>query len=441
MSSWQIILPWLVPMAILTSLSALFSGSEAALFSLRERDLRELRRGGAAGKLAADLLNKPERLLSAILFWNLLVNMTFFGIAGIITGKIKDSAQGGAQSAIIFSAASLLFVIFFSEMLPKSIGVLVPRKISLVIGLPLTIAVRIISPMLPLISVVNLAVQRLAWPSFTPEPEIDLADIGRAIEFGTDDAALAQQEQAALHNLVHLADLRIDECMRPRSQLMLVRRPVTSELFTRELPAGGYALVIEGESDEIIGSIAVGSIRPSQFDDLESVIEPVCYVPWSASLSSVLDLLQRQRLSTAVIVNEFGASIGVLSVDDVMRHVLTGRFEHVNEAAQQPIEVVGAGHFRAHGAVGARKLAKQLEIAPPEGRTVSIAGLMQRINEHPPRLGDTCEWNEYVLEVVQEFDDGGCLIDIRHLETIKETPPAVDNLSSEPAGPPPESTA
>lgn len=438
MTSWQIILPWLLPMSVLALLSALFSGSEAALFSLRDRDLRNLKRRGASGRMVVELLSKPERLLSAILFWNLLVNMTFFGVAGIVAGRLEDQPENGARTAIAFTTSALFFVIFFSEMLPKSIGVLVPRKIAFLSGLPMTVAVKIIGPVLPLISVINLGVQRLLWPSFRPEPEIDLDDISRAIELGTHDAALANQEQAALQNLVHLANLRIDECMRPRSQLSLIRHPVStnSDAFSHDLPPGGYALVIEGETDEIVGSIAISSLRPHQFDDLDSVVEPVCYVPWAANASSVLDLLQRQRLSIAVVVNEFGESIGALSIEDIMRQVLTGRFEHVNLEAQQPIETIAEGHYRAHGAMRVRKLAKLLDVPPPEGRTASLVGLMHRLNARPPHLGDTCTWNDYLLEVTAQHADGTCIVDIRHLELVDNE---LESSEAEPTKTPPPS--
>lgn len=422
MTSWQIVLPWLVPMLLLALLSALFSGSEAALFSLRERDLRNLKRRGASGRMAAELLLKPERLLSTILFWNLLINMTYFGIAGIVAGRLENFSPSGARGAVVFTVSSLFFIIFFSEMVPKSVGVLMPRKIAWFSGLPMMIAVRVISPALPLISGVNLGVQRLLWPSFKPEPEIDLEDIGRAIELGTHDAALAEQEQSALQNLVNLADMRIDECMRPRSQLMLVRQPVSLSILADQIPPGGYALVIDNEGAEIVGSIGISALRPHHFDDLASVIEPVCYVPWSASTASVLDLLHKQRLSVAVVVNEFGESIGALSIEDIMRQVLTGRFEHVNSESQQPIETLAAGHYRVSGAMRLRKIAKLLEIPPPEGRTASIMGLMQRINERPPRLGDTCDWDDYRLEVTAELEDGNCIIEIRHIDTIKDEP-------------------
>ncbi len=418
MSSWQIILPWLAPLLTLALLSCLFSGSEAALFSLRDRDLKTMRRRGRSGQMVVKLLEQPERLLSAILFWNLLVNMLCFGIAGVVSGRLEEESEHGGQAAIVFSSTVLMFVIVFSEMLPKSIAVLLPKKIALAVALPMSLAVRVVSPALPLINVVNTAVQRLIWPQFSPEPEIDLKDIGRAIQLGTDDAALAELEQNALQNLVQLTEWRMDECMRPRSQLMLVKRPIDTQTFESEFPPGGYALVLD-DDDEIHGTIAVTAIRPTQLLDLEAVIEPVCYVPWSANISVVLDLLQRQRLSVAVAVNEFGESIGSLSIEDIMHHVLTSRFQHMSDDAQAPVLTVSPGVWRVNGAVSIRKLCKVMDLPIPEGRSASVATLMQRQLERPPKLGDRCEWNEYLITVVQELE-GNCVMDVCHIDAADD---------------------
>ena len=81
--------PLLLAMSVLILLSALFSGSEAALFSLSTRDKKLLRRGGIGGKIATRLLEHPEPLLSAILFWNLLINMTYFALAAILGSRLE----------------------------------------------------------------------------------------------------------------------------------------------------------------------------------------------------------------------------------------------------------------------------------------------------------------------------------------------------------------
>ncbi len=140
--------------------------------------------------------------------------MLSFGIAGIVSGKLEEHSEYGAKAAVIFSSSVLMFVIMFSEMLPKSVAVLLPKKIALGVAIPMSLAVKLVSPALPLIDAVNTGVQRLLWPQFAPEPELDLKDIGRAIQLGTDDAALANLEQSALQNLVQLTEWRMDECMR-----------------------------------------------------------------------------------------------------------------------------------------------------------------------------------------------------------------------------------
>ena len=82
-------------------------------------------------------------------------------------------------------------------MLPKSVAVLAPLRITIMLGPPLSLAVRMVSPVVPLVTVMNQAASRLVWPSFKPEPEIDLSDIERAISLTTDDAAFLQRERMA----------------------------------------------------------------------------------------------------------------------------------------------------------------------------------------------------------------------------------------------------
>ncbi len=198
----------------------------------------------AVGSLL-ELLEDPERLLSAILFWNLLINMTYFAIAAIIGARLELDETAGRTVAIVFTMLSLLAIIFFSEMLPKSVAVLAPMRLSVLVGPPLSLAVRMVSPVLPLVAVTNLAASRLIWPTFEPEPEIDLADIERAIELGTDDAALLQRERMALRGLVEMAETRVSELMRPRSKLWLCSDPSDRSVVAEDMPPSGYLMVTD----------------------------------------------------------------------------------------------------------------------------------------------------------------------------------------------------
>lgn len=396
--------PWLCAMAVLILFSALFSGGEAALFSLDHRSRRSLSRAGFGGRVAARLLESPERLLSAILFWNLLINMTYFAFAAIIGGRLEQDPSAGGSVAVVFTAISLLTIIFFSEMLPKSVAVLAPRQFSVFVAPPLSIAIRMVSPILPLVAVTNLAVSRLIWPNFQPEPEIELSDIERAIELGTDDAALLQRERMALRRLVGIAEARVSEIMRPRSKLRMCKQPVDRRLITRAMPPDGYLMITDDTGEMIVQAINPRLLRPTKLDDPSSACEPVIYVPWSALVSQVLDRLNEEDRMVAVVVNEFGESIGAVSLDDILSNVLAppDDGEWFDESS---ITETSPGRLRVLGSDSIRRLSKRLDIPVPGEGITTIAGYLQRHNERFPRVGDTAPLGDYRLTVVEETDD------------------------------------
>ncbi|OYP29825.1 hemolysin activation protein [Rhodopirellula sp. MGV] len=393
-------------MAILIVLSALFSGSEAALFSLGARDRRRLRRGGVGGRIAHRLLEDSEHLLSAILFWNLLINMTYFAIASIVAGKLEADPNGGASVAAVFTVVSLLVIIFFSEMLPKSIAVLEPTRASILLAPPMGIAVRLIGPVLPVVRTSNKLAGRLLWPTFQPETDIDLADIERAVELGTDDAALLKRERVALSSMVEIADMRASELMRPRSKLKLVEPPLNRETtFEGPIP-GGYVIVTDDDGDRMVGTVAVRLLRPSQLDHFEQHIEPVIYVPWSAPVARVLSLLNEQDISVAVVVDEYGDGIGALSIDRIFRRMLAPQHDQSDEAViSDAIEVCSPDRFRVSGGVSLRQFAKRLGVESPEGSVATVAGFIQRHNERLPRLGDEAILGGFRLTVIEQDDE------------------------------------
>ena len=396
---------WLLAMGVLIMFSALFSGSEAAMFSLTQRSRKSLARGGVGGRVAARMLQDPEHLLSAVLFWNLLINMTYFAIAAIVGARLENDQSAGRTVAVAFTIVSLLSIIFFSEMLPKSVAVLAPLRISIMLGPPLSLAVGMVSPVMPLVNAVNQAASRLVWPSFKPEPEIDLADIERAINLGTDDAALLQRERMALQGLVEIAETRVGELMRPRNKLWMCNDPVESGQVLATMPASGYLMVTDPTGEMLTHSVGVRTLRPSQLDELASICEPVIYVPWSARVSQVLDQLNDEHRSVAVVVNEFGELLGAVSIDGIMRSILAPR-QQEDPFGEVVIQEIAENHFRVSGLVSVRALTKRLGIDLTEEGINTVAGYIQRNNERLPRVGDTARLPGYLLTVLEAEDDG-----------------------------------
>ena len=129
-----------------------------------------------------------------MLFWNLLINLSFFTIGSIISLQMEQA--GHATAAGAFALGSLVTIIVFGEMLPKSLGVLQPQRLAVWLAVPLAATVRIVDPLLPVFRLATLLSRRLLWPNFEPEPYLHVRDLERAVKLSGADAALVEQEAA-----------------------------------------------------------------------------------------------------------------------------------------------------------------------------------------------------------------------------------------------------
>ena len=194
------------------------------MFSLRRAQRRELGKGGHAAQAVARLLDDPDRLLTAVLFWNLLINLSIFTIGSIISLEMKRRAtpRTPAPSPWARSWRSSSS----ARCLPKSLGVLQPQRLAAWLAVPLAAAVRAVGPLLPVFRMVALLSRRLLWPNFQPEPYLHVRDLERAVRLSGADATLVEQEARVLESVVMLSDIRAEELMRPRTQFVSYHPPV-----------------------------------------------------------------------------------------------------------------------------------------------------------------------------------------------------------------------
>jgi len=411
--------PWLIAMAVLIACSAFFSGSEAALFYLRWEDRRTLASGGPSQRAAARLLKNPDRLLSAVLLWNLAINMTYFGISSIVALHYKEA--GNSSRAVAFSAAALLVIIFCSEMLPKSIAVLSARKFAGFVGIPLSVSVRVLDPVMPALRITSLLSRRLIWPRFVPEPYLEVSDLERAIELSSADTPLIDQERATLRNIVMLSDIRVEEWMRPRTQFITFRSPVALADLRGKMTPSGYLLVTEGDHEDITSAINLTKLVEVPDDNLQRHAHPVSCVPWCATVADVLQQLQRTNCDVAVVVNEFGETIGILTFADILAtlfHEDPSRSDRLLD--REPIEQVAEGVWHITGMTSLRRLALHFETELPLTTNVTVGGVIQDLLQRLAEEGDEVEWGEFRLCVLKAPRRGQLLIEIRRLPQQEE---------------------
>jgi Mg2+/Co2+ transporter CorB len=416
-SAFQILLPWLVTMAVLLICSAFFSASEAALFFLQPRDRRMMAGGNPAQRMAVSLLDRPERLLSAVLFWNLVINIAYFSISSICALRIEQNPALGQSVAFGFAMASLLAIIFFSEMLPKSFAVLKPSLLAQTVSFPLSLAVRLVDPIMPLLQSVNLVSTRLIWPGFEPEAEIDVSDLERAIEHSSSDPNLIRQEQAVLQNVVQLSNILIEEWMRPRTQFMNFHPPVSLADLNGTVPASGYLLVTEDDTDNIEKAIRLDNQYELPEQNLEKLAKSVLYLPWCATVADALEKMTHREREVTVVVNEYGDTIGILTIEDILETVFVYSPSRAYRLLDlPPIEQIDEHRWCVSGIMSLRQLSRRFDLELPETDSVTVGGVIQEQLQRLARKGDQCDWGPFSFKVIEIPQRGTLLVELTRNE-------------------------
>jgi putative hemolysin len=405
---------YFIPMLVLTAATAFCSCSEAALFSLQAEDRRRLRTGNAAQRTAAELLHRPDRLLTAILFWNLLFSFGFFLVGSYVEYQLHD--EGRHHESVILMVASLFVMIAFGEMLPKTVGVQQPRLIASVISLPLAGMVRVLDPVMPFFAAMNNLLQRVLLPNIEREPYLEISDLERAIELSTNDAKLASLEQSALRNLMLLSELSAEELMRPRNQYESYRAPVHLEQLNGELPPGGYLLITEEESGDVSAAIRLKHLAAIPRHHLERFAQPVVYVPWCATVASILDEFRRQEREVAAVVNEHGETIGIVTIEDVMETIFEDESSRsARLLATSSIVPVAKDRWHVTGITNLRRLSRHFDVPLEPSRSVTVAGILQEQLQRIPTAGDELLWSGFhfvVLEAGEPGDAGAMKVEL-----------------------------
>jgi CBS domain containing-hemolysin-like protein len=401
-----------VAMLALTAAAAFCSCAEAAIFSLQADDRRALKKGNAAQRTAVELLARPDRLLTAILFWNLVFTFGYFVVGSAIEVKLSAAGRHRELAGLMFT--SLLAMIVFGEMLPKTIGVQQPRVLASLVSLPLSAMVRALDPVMPLFAGGNNVLQRLLLPNFKREPYLEIGDLERAIELSTDDANLAAREQTALHNIVLLSELPAEEIMRPRNQYRSFAPPVHLKDLEGQLPPEGYLLITEPEVDEVSAAVPLRHMATAPRQHLEHVAQSVVYVPWCATAAAVLDELRRQEREVAAVVNEFGETIGIVTIDDVLETVFEDQSSRsARLLATKSIVPLGSDRWQVTGITTLRRISRHFDVPLEPSKSVTVAGLLQEQLQRMPVEGDQVLWSGFLFRVIEANESGPAKIEVQ----------------------------
>jgi putative hemolysin len=413
----------LVAMLALMALSAFLSASETALFFLSHDEIRAFRVGRPRERAAASLLADPDRVLTGILFWNLVVNLLYFAVSIVVSERLLTAELRTA--AAVFGFVSLLALLLFGEVVPKVAAALFRRRVAPLVTLPIIAMIRLLDPALPFFRGLTRIARRTFLPHIHQEPYLSPEDLENAVNVSDLSEEMIRQEKQILHNILDLSDITAEEVMRPRGTYPTCRTPVRVLDLASRMPDSDYVAVVREGSDDVEAAIALSSYSMISGEHLAEGAEDVVHVPWCAKLGAVLTLLREQVVSVASVVNEFGETIGMLTYDDILNTVLIPEPDRAARVlSRPPVLEVAPGCYHAEGITSLRHLAGRLGIDydADADALVTLAGLLQEKLEHLPAVGDECFWHDFRIRVIEVSKRGRLRAMLTRAQPAPEAP-------------------
>ncbi len=398
---------------VLLVLSAFFSGSEVALFSLSDADRAALReRETPAARRVLAMLDRPRRLLIAILISNNLVNVAAAILATVLTVQAAAAFGLSETTLLIVQVILLTFLLLvLSEITPKLIATQQNVWWATFFSGPLYALFRVLYPLSDLLARgMNLFQHRFAPPTANVSNEDlkTLADLGEA------EGTLEEQERAIIHSIVEFGETSVREVMVSRVDVHALADTASLEealTLIRETGHSRFPLYHE-HLDNILGILYAKDLIPlldqeeahalgQKATDWERIARPAKFVPDARRLDDMLADFQNSNTHIAVVVDEYGGTAGIVSLEDILEEIV-GEIRDEHDAPEaHPYELVAPNTYRVDAGIDLDDLVEEfgLDLDTEAFDFETLGGLFFHLTGEIPDEGDEAEHGALKLRV------------------------------------------
>jgi gliding motility-associated protein GldE len=316
----------LVVIGLLLMASAAMSSSEVALFSLSPTQIQELKdQRGVPGTRVLELLNKPRRLLATILIANNFVNVGIVVLSVFALSGLVDTHDMPAYLVFIIEVLSVTFLLLLvGEVVPKVYATTNPVRVALLMSGPLVAMRWVFSPLSEaLVRSTTIIEKRYQRNNST---NISVDTLGHALEL-TQDANTSVEEQRMLRGIVKFGNTEVKQVMRPRTEVVAFAKDLSFPQLLAAIVDSGFSRVpvYEETLDRVVGILYIKDVLPhidkAEFDWLKLLREPY-FVAESRKLDDLLKDFQEQKVHLAVVVDEYGGTSGIITLEDVIEEIV-----------------------------------------------------------------------------------------------------------------------
>ena len=382
-------------LVILVGFSAFFSASETAFSSLNQIRLKSRAEDGdsSAARVLA-MAEQYDKLLSTILIGNNIVNIAAASIGTILFTQMLGAERGATMSTIVLT----IIVLIFGEVTPKSLAKEMPEKVATAVSPFLVLLMALMTPLTWLFT---------QWKKllghFVHSGEADTIPEGELMTMVSEaenDGELTDRESELIRSAIEFDDVEVEEILTPRVDVVAVEDDIPLEELAQTFAESGYSRlpVYHGTIDNIIGVVHEKDFyiaRLKKATKIDDLVVPTLYTTGSTQISQLLRTLREQHHHLAVVVDEYGGTEGIITLEDILEE-LVGEIWDEHDEVTEDFRKQSDGSWLVSGSASVDDLYEELDL--PEEEDIdsnTVNGLVQEKTCHLPKVGDRFTLGEY----------------------------------------------
>mgnify|MGYP004689553937 FL=1 len=384
-----------VALVILVGFSAFFSASETAFSSLNQIRLKSRAEDGdsSAARVLA-MAEQYDKLLSTILIGNNIVNIAAASIGTILFTRMLGAERGATVSTIVLT----IIVLIFGEVTPKSLAKEMPEKVATAVSPFLVVLMALMTPLTWLFTQWKKLLGR-----FVHSGEADTITEGELMTMVSEaenDGELTDRESELIRSAIEFDDVEVEEILTPRVDVVAVEDDIPLEELAQTFAESGYSRlpVYHGTIDNIIGVVHEKDFyiaRLKKATKIDDLVVPTLYTTGSTQISQLLRTLREQHHHLAVVVDEYGGTEGIITLEDILEE-LVGEIWDEHDEVTEDFRKQSDGSWLVSGSASVDDLYEELDL--PEEEDIdsnTVNGLVQEKTCHLPKVGDRFTLGEY----------------------------------------------
>lgn len=376
--------------------SAYFSATETAYSTFNRIRVKNLAEKG--NKRAARVLKLSESydtLLSTILIGNNIVNILSTSVATILFIDIlKDASIGSTVSTIVMTVA----VLIFGEISPKTIAKKSPEAFAMFAAPLMTFIVIMLYPF----ALIFKGWQKLLSKIFKSKEDDGMTEeeLISIIEEAEEEGDINKDEGSLIKSAIEFNDLEVSDIFTPRIDITAISKDATKEEVSDLFSESGYSRlpVYDGDIDNIIGIVYYKDFYSTAFADdvtITDIIKPVIYVAKTQRINDLLKELQNKQLHLAVVLDEFGSTAGIVTLEDILEEIVGEIWDEHDEKVEE-IKEIAEGEYIIDGMASIGKVFDLFDV-DEDIESSNVNGWAMEVLGKLPEQGDS--FTEYGLSV------------------------------------------